>query len=145
MSRKFVANPRLRHTGTVADELLTDAGDVPEAPSSYDTTVAHPARVYNYWLGGKDNFEADRVVGEQTRAAYPDIVTGVRAQRAFLASAVRYLVWTTILWSSRMPGRCSTVGQKARAPTSTPTSAIRGRYCAPLRDCSTLTSQSPSC
>ena len=42
MSRKFVANPRLRHTGTVADELITDAGDVTEAPSSYDTTVAHP-------------------------------------------------------------------------------------------------------
>ena len=84
--------PRLPHNGTVADELITDAGDVTEVPSSYDTTVAHPARVYNYWLGGKDNFEADRVVGEQTRAAYPDIVTGVRPQRAFLASAVRYLV-----------------------------------------------------
>ena len=52
----------------------------------------HPARVYNYWLGGKDNFEADREVGEQTKAAYPDIVSGVQAQRAFLASAVRYLV-----------------------------------------------------
>ena len=77
--------------GDVADELITDAGDVTQAPL-YDTTVAHPARVYNYWLGGKDNFEADREVGEQTKAAYPDIVTGVRAQRAFLAAAVRYLV-----------------------------------------------------
>jgi hypothetical protein len=76
----------------VADELITDASDIAEEPPPYDTTVAHPARVYNYWLGGKDNFEADREVGEQTKAAYPDIVSGVRAQRAFLASAVRYLV-----------------------------------------------------
>jgi S-adenosyl methyltransferase len=62
----------------VADELITDASDLPQAPPPYDTTVAHPARVYNYWLGGKDNFEADRVVGEQTKAAYPEIVSGVR-------------------------------------------------------------------
>jgi trans-aconitate methyltransferase len=76
----------------VADELITDASDMTAASSAYDTTVAHPARVYNYWLGGKDNFEADREVGEQTKAAYPAIVSGVQAQRAFLASAVRYLV-----------------------------------------------------
>jgi len=76
----------------VADELITDASGIAEEPLPYDTTIAHPARVYNYWLGGKDNFEADREVGEQTKAAYPDIVSGVRAQRAFLASAVRYLV-----------------------------------------------------
>jgi len=76
----------------VPDELITDASDIAEERPAYDTTVAHPARVYNYWLGGKDNFAADREVGEQTKAAYPDIVTGVRAQRAFLASAVRYLV-----------------------------------------------------
>ena len=76
----------------MADELITDASEIAEEPPPYDTTVAHPARVYNYWLGGKDNFEADREVGEQTKAAYPDIVSGVRAQRAFLASAVRYLV-----------------------------------------------------
>ena len=74
------------------DELITDARDLPPAPPPYDTTVAHPARVYNYWLGGNDNFEADREVGEQTKAAYPGIVSGVQAQRAFLASAVRYLV-----------------------------------------------------
>ncbi len=73
------------------DELITDASDIAEDRPPYDTTVAHPARVYNYWLGGKDHFAADREVGEQTKAAYPDIVTGVRAQREFLASAVRYL------------------------------------------------------
>jgi len=66
------------------------SGDRESRP--YDISVAHPARVYNYWLGGKDNFAADREVGEQTIAAYPDIVRGVRAQREFLANAVRYLV-----------------------------------------------------
>jgi hypothetical protein len=76
----------------VADELITSESDLADAAPPYDTTVAHPARVYNYWLGGKDNFEADREVGEKTKAAYPDIVTGVRMQREFLASAVRYLV-----------------------------------------------------
>ena len=74
------------------DKLITDASDIAEDRPPYDTTVAHPARVYNYWLGGKDHFAADREVGEQTKAAYPGIVTGVRAQRVFLASAVRYLV-----------------------------------------------------
>ena len=82
----------MRHNGGVADELITDASDLTRVPSPYDTSVAHPARVYNYWLGGKDNFEADREVGEQTKAAYPGIVRGVQAQRVFLAEAVRYLV-----------------------------------------------------
>jgi hypothetical protein len=82
----------VRHNREVADELITNASGLTQAASSYDTTVAHPARVYNYWLGGKDNFEADREVGEQTKAAYPGIVSGVQAQRVFLAEAVRYLV-----------------------------------------------------
>jgi hypothetical protein len=53
--------------------------------------VAHIARVYDYWLGGKDNFAADREAAEQARGAYPHIAAAVRAQRAFLARAVRYL------------------------------------------------------
>jgi hypothetical protein len=57
-----------------------------------DTSVAHPARVYDYWLGGKDNFAADREVGEQTLRAYPDLALAVRGNRAFLGRAVRYLV-----------------------------------------------------
>jgi S-adenosyl methyltransferase len=56
-----------------------------------DTRHAHPARVYNYWLGGKDNFAADREAAEQAIAANPGIKTDVRANRAFLARAVRYL------------------------------------------------------
>jgi hypothetical protein len=58
---------------------------------SFDTSVAHVARVYDYWLGGTDNFAADRVAGDQAIAAYPDIVFSVRANRAFLARTVRFL------------------------------------------------------
>ncbi len=56
-----------------------------------DTRHAHSARVYNYWLGGKDNFAADREAAEQAIAANPGIVADVRANRAFLVRAVRYL------------------------------------------------------
>jgi S-adenosyl methyltransferase len=69
---------------TVADE---QAG----GSRGFDARVAHPARVYDYWLGGKDNFEADRVAGEATIAAYPAIRASARANRAFLARSVRYL------------------------------------------------------
>src|SRR5580692_6194028 len=71
---------------------LGDAHD-PAGPdlASFDTGVAHPARVYNYWLGGKDNYEADRQAAEQAVAANPNILPGVRANRAFLRRAVEYL------------------------------------------------------
>jgi O-methyltransferase involved in polyketide biosynthesis len=58
----------------------------------FDTSVPHIARVYDYWLGGKDNFEADRVAAEQVVATFPDVLVSVRAQRAFLGRAVHYLV-----------------------------------------------------
>ena len=56
-----------------------------------DTSHAHPARVYDYWLGGKDNFAADREAGELALQAYPQLAQAVRANRKFLARAVRYL------------------------------------------------------
>jgi SAM-dependent methyltransferase len=56
-----------------------------------DTSVAHAARVYDYWLGGKDNFAADREAAEAAIAVYPGIVRAARANRAFLSRAVRYL------------------------------------------------------
>ena len=59
---------------------------------SLDTGVPHIARVYNYWLGGTDNFPADRAAAQQVMASFPDITVSVRAQRAFLGRAVRYLV-----------------------------------------------------
>ena len=62
--------------------------------SRFDVSVAHIARVYNYWLGGKDHFTADRIAGENTIAVYPGIRLSARANRAFLARAVRYLAGT---------------------------------------------------
>ena len=62
----------------------------PERPG-FDPSVAHIARVYDYWLGGKDNYAADRVAGDAAIEAYPYIAAGVRANRAFLARVVRYL------------------------------------------------------
>ncbi len=61
------------------------------AELKFDVSHAHSARVYNYWLGGKDNFAADREAAEQAIAANPEIIRDVRANRAFLARAVRYL------------------------------------------------------
>jgi SAM-dependent methyltransferase len=77
----------------MADRWSRGAGASEEkAPPGVDTRVAHIARVYDYWLGGKDNFAADRHAAEEARAAYPAIGQAVRAQRAFLGRAVRYLV-----------------------------------------------------
>ena len=56
-----------------------------------DTTVAHPARVYDYWLGGSSNFPADREAAGRVLAATPGLRSRVRANRAFLVRAVRYL------------------------------------------------------
>ena len=56
-----------------------------------DTGVAHPARRYNYWLGGKDNFAADRESGDVLAKAYPAARIAARANRAFLQRTVRYL------------------------------------------------------
>ena len=56
-----------------------------------DTSVAHPARVYDYWLGGKDNFAADREAAERVLAVAPGLRFRVRANRAFLGRVTRYL------------------------------------------------------
>ena len=56
-----------------------------------NTGVPQVARVYDYWLGGKDNFIADRVAGEETVAAFPGIRLSAQANRAFLQRTVRYL------------------------------------------------------
>jgi hypothetical protein len=56
-----------------------------------DTSVAHQARIYDYLLGGKDNFAADRQAGEAMIAAYPDTVAALRANRQFLRRVMRYL------------------------------------------------------
>ncbi len=67
--------------------LVTDDSPVPRI----DTSVSHSARVWNYWLGGKDHYPVDRQVGDRVAEMYPDIVQLARAARSFLTRAVRYL------------------------------------------------------
>jgi SAM-dependent methyltransferase len=62
-----------------------------DMPALFDTSVPHIARVYNYWLGGKDHFAADRELAEKFIAADPKVIAGVRANRAFLGRAVHFL------------------------------------------------------
>lgn len=57
-----------------------------------DTTVAHTARVWNYWLGGKDNYPPDREVGDRIRELFPEVVDAALGDRAFLRRAVTHLV-----------------------------------------------------
>jgi hypothetical protein len=63
----------------------------PESPE-IDSSVPHPARVYNYFLGGTDNFEADQLAAEAAIKAFPRTAESARAARAFLRRVVRYLV-----------------------------------------------------
>ncbi|ANS63474.1 hypothetical protein SLINC_1250 [Streptomyces lincolnensis] len=72
---------------------MTDeaADSTQEAFAKIDTSVPQSARIWNYWLGGKDNYEVDRVAGDAFREIFPGIETGARAARYFLARAVRHL------------------------------------------------------
>jgi hypothetical protein len=56
-----------------------------------DESVPHSARVWNYFLGGKDNFAADRQLGDHIMHVYPDIVAVARASRQFLIRAVQFM------------------------------------------------------
>jgi SAM-dependent methyltransferase len=61
------------------------------APATIDTSIAHPARMYDYYLGGKDNYQVDRDAAEDVLAVLPEGRDMARANRAFLGRAVRYL------------------------------------------------------
>jgi SAM-dependent methyltransferase len=67
------------------------AGPGPDG-TQVDTTMPQSARIYDYWLGGKDNFAPDRAVAEALAGQIPTIRTMVRSQRVFLVRAVDYLV-----------------------------------------------------
>ena len=68
-------------------------GTLPErVPAKIDPSVAHSARIYDYLLGGRDNFAADREAAEQMTQALPNVRPASRMNRDFLARAVRYLV-----------------------------------------------------
>jgi S-adenosyl methyltransferase len=71
---------------------VADDADGADRPiRGLDTTVSHSARIWNYWLGGKDNFAVDRAAGDKVAAMLPSIVTQARADRAFLGRAISYL------------------------------------------------------
>ncbi|GAA1911857.1 SAM-dependent methyltransferase [Streptomyces sodiiphilus] len=71
-----------------------DTSGVPgrEPVSKIDTTIPHSARIWNYWLGGTDNYEVDRAAGDQYQALFPGIVDVARSSRQFLARSIGYLV-----------------------------------------------------
>jgi hypothetical protein len=78
-------------------------------PSAADPRLAaevpHNARIWNYWLGGTDNFPADRAVAEAAMRAYPEIVTVARESRKALARIVRFLAGPPRLGRGRHPRR----------------------------------------
>jgi hypothetical protein len=87
------ARPALIAASTAARPCSLDAGGLEAIPSRprFDPHVAHPARVYNLWLGGNDGYAADREAAEQVVQCRPQTVIGAQANRAFLARVVRYL------------------------------------------------------
>jgi O-methyltransferase involved in polyketide biosynthesis len=97
-----VAGPRTGHRLTAAEPSRAPAAaPVPSEPSGrdpggppppgLDVSTAHPARVWNYWLGGRDYFAADRAMGERMSQEFPHLAQTARAERAFLVRAVRFL------------------------------------------------------
>ena len=85
-----------RHNDTflglpVTGEWLQRSASPRSKPVQVDVRRAHSARVYDYWLGGKDNFASDRDAAEEAIGANPGIVADARANRAFLARAVTTL------------------------------------------------------
>jgi len=70
-------------------EESSAAGQQP--PPEINTSVPQSARIWNYWLGGKDYFPVDRAAGDQYIEVFPGIVDIARASRGFLTRAVRYL------------------------------------------------------
>jgi SAM-dependent methyltransferase len=76
----------LRPTGVIGVPIVDE-----RAVDALDTTKAHVARVYDYWLGGKDNFAADRAYGDDLELRVPAIRVAARMNRLFLGRAVRYL------------------------------------------------------
>ncbi|MGW1213232.1 SAM-dependent methyltransferase [Streptomyces sp. NPDC002499] len=73
---------------------MTDKATTPGSADSQkiDTSVPHSARIWNYWLGGKDNYPVDEMAGDAYTDVFPGIVTIARSSRAFLARNITYLV-----------------------------------------------------
>lgn len=84
----------------VAHELRTESGRMTSLssgesaahPDRIDTSRPHPARMYDYFLGGKDNYEVDQRAAEQFMKSAPEVREGVLANRHFMHRAVRHVV-----------------------------------------------------
>jgi hypothetical protein len=76
----------------VAEHRQDASGESQPPGLTFDASVAHPARIYNYWLGGKDNFAADRQAAQEVLDVMPVIAQVARSNRLFLSTAVHYLV-----------------------------------------------------
>ncbi|QOC91412.1 SAM-dependent methyltransferase [Micromonospora craniellae] len=63
----------------------------PDLAAKLQPEVPHAARIWNYWMGGKDNFQSDRAAGDAVAEVYPEIVVMAQQSRTFLIQAVRYL------------------------------------------------------
>jgi hypothetical protein len=81
----------------VTDDHSPAQGELgPEGPdgtegTGIDTTIPHSARIWNYWLGGKDNYAVDRAAGDEYAKVFPGIMGVARASRSFLTRGIRYL------------------------------------------------------
>ncbi|HEU4897571.1 MAG TPA: SAM-dependent methyltransferase, partial [Actinomycetota bacterium] len=71
--------------------MADNSATASQLPPEVNTNVPQTARIWNYWLDGKDNFPVDRAVGDQILEAFPAIVENARASRAFLVRVVRHL------------------------------------------------------
>jgi hypothetical protein len=79
----------MRPTDEAMEQCMSDRG-IPAF--QLDTGRPHPARMYDYWLGGRDNYEVDRDAAERVLATQPRMRDGIRENRAFLRRAVRAVV-----------------------------------------------------
>src|SRR5260370_648793 len=76
--------------------MADDEAAAAAADPVFDTTVSHSARIWNYWLGGKDNYAADREAGDKVAAMLSSIVAQARAHPAFLRRSIPYLAGEAI-------------------------------------------------
>jgi hypothetical protein len=104
-----------------SEPMGLDSGEMLHAdwtPPDIDRTRAHPARIYDYFLGGKDNFDVDREAAEAALERMPELRGMARENRAFLGRAVRYLAESGITQfldiGTGIPGSGNT-GEVARA------------------------------
>jgi len=71
------------HEANHSSGLSGPGQDAGHLPARFDPGVAHPARVYVFWLGGKDHYPADRAAGQEVARLRPEVVAAARANRAF--------------------------------------------------------------